>query len=219
MLKAAIFDMDGILIDSEPLWQEAEITAFARVGLRLTRAKCAETMGLRVDEVVRRRYDEFGWEEKSLAAVQADILSELEKLIDEKGQAMPGVEHALGFFERRNLPLALASSSHMRLIERVLQKLELTGRFRVIHSAEYEQHGKPHPAIYLSTLAQLGLPAHEVVAFEDSFNGLLAAKTAGLKTVCIPEPSARQETRFDIAACKLNSLAEFSEKHFQALAS
>ncbi len=217
MIKAAIFDMDGVLIDSEPFWQEAEIIAFGRVGVELTREMCMETMGMRVDEVVKYRFDKHGWQGKSLQEVQVDILAELDTLIAEKGEAMSGVEHVLSFFEERKLPFALASSSSMRLIKSVLQKLEITQRFETIHSAEFEEFGKPHPAIYVTTLKQLGLEPHEVIAFEDSFNGLLAAKSARLKTVCIPEANHWHETKYDIADLKLRSLQEFGAMHLQAL--
>ncbi|MFQ5648658.1 MAG: hexitol phosphatase HxpB [bacterium] len=217
MLKAAIFDMDGILIDSEPLWQEAQTTAFARVGVHLTKEMCFETTGLRVDEVVKQRFEQFKWQNKSPDEVEAEILAELQQLILERGQPIAGVRYILDFFKERDIRLALASSTHFEIIQVVLKRLELEGAFEVIHSAEFEQYGKPHPAIYLTTLARLDLAPWEAVAFEDSFNGLLAAKAARLKTVVIPAPAVWHETKYDIADLKLKSLSQFTPEHLRQL--
>ncbi len=209
--------MDGVLIDSEPFWQEAAIKAFRRVGVAMTREMMAETTGLRVDEVVRLRYEQFGWNDKSCQAVESDILDELDLLIDGRGSRMAGVAYILNFFKSRNLRVALASSSHFRVITAVLSKLQLQGQFEFVHSGELEPKGKPDPAIYLTCLRKLGLPAHEVVAFEDSFNGLAAARAARLKTVAIPDESVWQQDRFDAADLKLRSLHEFTEEHLAKL--
>ncbi len=217
MLKAAIFDMDGVLIDSEPMWQEAEILAFGRVGVRLTHEMCRETIGIRVDEVVRIRYEQFRWNHKSVQAVQDDILAELEKLILEKGEAMAGVNKTLDLFQECGIRLALASSTHLHLIQTVLKRLELSDRFEVVHSAEFEPYGKPHPGIYLTTLESLGIAHDEAIAFEDSLTGVLAAKAARIKTVAVPEAAAWNDTRFDIADLKLKSLTEFTREHMERL--
>ena len=217
MIKAAIFDMDGVLIDSEPLWQEAEKKVFATVGIHLTTEMCFETMGMRTDEVVAYRYKKQKWHSKSQEEVADEIMDELEELIRQKGRAMPGVSHIFEFFKKRNVRLALASSSHMRVINTALKKLTLTDVFEIIHSGEFEKNGKPHPAIYVSTLKKLNLHVDEAIAFEDSYNGLIAAKSAGLPTVAIPEQSVWHESKFDIAFLKLKSLKQFSEQHFQTL--
>jgi len=217
MIKAVIFDMDGVLIDSEPMWQEAEKIAFEQVGITLTTADCVETMGMRCDAVVQYRYNKQPWSGKSLQEMERDIVRELVRQIREKGDRMPGVTEALDFFAAQNIRLALASSSNFHIIETVLEKLGLQDTFEVVHSAEAEAYGKPHPAIYISTLAKLNLQPENVVAIEDSFNGLLAAKSARLKTICIPEQSAFNDTKYDIADLKLRSLTDLNEENWQAL--
>lgn len=219
MLKAAIFDMDGILIDSEPLWQEAEKKVFASLGFHLSTEMCLETIGLRTDEVVSYWYEKRPWTGKPLKQVVAEILDELEKLLNEKGKAMPGVDYILKFFHERRIRLALATSSAFRVIRTVLAKLNLVDAFEVIHSAELEEFGKPDPAIYLSTLRMLGCEPAEAMAFEDSYNGLLSAKAAKIKTVVIPEASAWFDVKFESADLKLKSLLEFNDQHLSVFAS
>ena len=217
MIKAVIFDMDGIIIDSEPLWQEAEIAAFGRVGLKLTRELCMQTMGIRVDEVVQYWYTRRPWQGKTVGEVEEDILDTLEGLIEEKGEAMQGVGRMLDLCETKNLRIALASSSYMRLINTVLKKLDLVNRFEVVHSGEFETYGKPHPAIFLTTLQKMDLVHSDAFVVEDSFAGVIAAKAARLQVVCVPEKSLRNKSVYDIAELKLNSLADFSESHFAGL--
>ncbi len=105
----------------------------------------------------------------------------------------------------------------MRLINAVIKKLNLEDSFEIIHSGEFEESGKPDPSIYFSTLRMLDLEAKQAFAIEDSYNGLLSAKAANLKTVVIPEESLWLESNYDIADLKLKSLLEFNDQHFNLL--
>jgi len=217
MISAVIFDMDGVLIDSEPFWQESEVEVFGRAGLALTREMCLQTMGLRVDEVVEywRRRRPFG--DAPAGALEEAIVGGVVERILSKGEAREGAAHALGFFRARGLRVALASSSAYRLIRAVTGRLGLAEEFEVAYSAEEEEYGKPHPGVYLTTARRLGVPAAECVAVEDSFNGVLAAKAARMKCVAVPEPSQRRDPRFSIADVVLDSLADLNEEVWQRL--
>jgi sugar-phosphatase len=139
------------------------------------------------------------------------------QLVQEQGVSLDGADELLEFFRSHSIPIALASSSPMRLINAVLQKLCMRAVFSVIHSAKREEYGKPHPAVFLSTAKKLRVnPAHCLV-FEDSFNGLIAAKAALMKTVVIPIEAQWNEKRFDIADLKLRSLTKFSEFRWDRL--
>jgi beta-phosphoglucomutase-like phosphatase (HAD superfamily) len=216
-LKAAIFDMDGLLIDSEPLWQEAEKKVFGTVGISLTTAMCVQTMGMRLDEVVKYWYSRQPWKGPSLAEVQRDVLAEVKQLILGKGEGMRGVSHILDFFDQRNIQMAVASSSYLHLIEAVLEKLKIRNRFKVVHSAEFELKGKPDPGIYISTAHSLGVEPAECIAFEDSYNGLLSAKQAGMRTVAVPDQHSFEEKKLLIADLKIRTLDEFNEAMLSAL--
>ena len=217
--RAAIFDLDGLLIDSEPLWQRAEIECFGEVGVRLTREQAQETLGLRSDEVVCLRYDEFGWDDEvhPLEEVEERIIDRVIELIAVDGKAMAGVYEALDFVKAKGLRLAVASSSRQRVIRAALEALGIDHRFELTHSAEMELLGKPHPGVYLTTARKLELPPAECVAFEDSLAGLESAKKAGMACVAIPDRSVVGNLGFRRADLVLSSLADFDESAWLVL--
>ena len=209
--KAFIFDMDGLLIDSEPLWQRAEAEIMGNFGISLNKKMAAETMGLRTDEVVRYWADKFPEIEQNQKEVVKKILQRMEDLFMMYGQAMPGAIKVVQLCQTLNVPLALATSSPMTLVTCVLEKLELTNVFEVITSAEKEVFGKPHPAVYLTTSKHLGINPSNCIAFEDSLNGVISAKAAKMKCIAVPAPEHRQEKRFVLADITLNSLEQISQ--------
>ncbi|MDT8397861.1 MAG: hexitol phosphatase HxpB [Pseudomonadales bacterium] len=214
MLDAVIFDMDGLLIDSEPFWHRAEQTVFASLGLTLTTAMCRQTTGIRIDEVVGHYYRLHAWTGPSQAEVAAAIIAEVTRLIASQGQAMVGVHETLQLFREQNVRIALASSSPHGMIDTALAKLEIGHYFDVLSSAADEPYGKPHPAVYLSTAVKLGVSPAHCLAFEDSFPGLIAAKAAGMKVVAVPDPHQFGQARFNAADLTLPSLRDFVLEDF-----
>jgi HAD superfamily hydrolase (TIGR01509 family) len=208
---AVIFDMDGLLIDSEPLWRRAEIEVFARVGVHLTEADCMRTTGLRVDEVVAFWYRERPWIGPALAEVAERIVSRVIELVRSEGELMPGAIEALDFFAARGLPLGLASSSPRRLIDVVLECFGLGPRLLVVHSAEHEPRGKPDPTVYLHTAEGLGHDPRRCMAIEDSIPGVLAAVAAGMGCIAVPGPEHRGDPRLGSATVVLGSLEEIDD--------
>ena len=209
-MKAAIFDMDGLLIDSEPLWQDAEIAVFGAPGVPLTRSMCRETMGFRIDHVVRHWHERFPWQGPSLEAVELEVVESVGELIRQRGAPMPGVNESIEELGAAGYALAVASASPMRLIRLVLEQLRIGERFSVVHSAESESQGKPHPAVYTSTMARLGIPPNQCIAFEDSVAGVQSAKSAGAFVIAVPDRSQRSNPGFATADAVLESLTEFS---------
>lgn len=217
--RAAIFDLDGLLIDSEPLWQQAEIEGFGLVGVRLTRRQARETLGLRSDEVVRLRYEEFGWdgERHPLEEVEQGIIGRVIDLITQVGRPMAGVYQALDFVEGKGLRLALASSSRRVIIDAALAALGLSDRFEVTYSAEVEPLGKPHPGVYLATAHALDLAPNACVAFEDSMAGVESARAAGMSCVGVPDRSIIGDRKLEGADLVLSSLTELDEESWNRL--
>ena len=217
MIEAVIFDMDGVLIESEPFWREAEIAVFKDVGIHLTEKMCLQTTGLRTDELVAHWYRYKPWDNLSHEEVGKEIEEKVCDIIDQKGGPSHGVHEIINFFNQKGIPKALATSSSPYVLERVLAKLELTHEFKVIYSAVYEDYGKPHPAVYITTAKKLNIHPVNCLAVEDSFAGLLAAKAAKMRTMVIPEKSNLSSARFSISDLKLSSLKEFKAEHWKLL--
>jgi mannitol-1-/sugar-/sorbitol-6-/2-deoxyglucose-6-phosphatase len=208
MQQAVIFDMDGVIIDSEPLWQTAEKTVFATIDIILTTPMCRQTIGLRTDEVIRYWFDRQPWESKSLEQVEAELLAEVAILILDQGQPMAGLQAILDHIRDSDLRLAIASSSPKKLIQSVVTKLAIGDYFESVYSGFDVPNGKPDPAVYLAAAAGLGLDPENCLAIEDSFAGIRSAKAAGMKVIAVPEPESYDDQKFNIADLKVRSLVE-----------
>jgi len=217
-LRAAIFDMDGLLVDSEPLWREAEIEILGGLGVPLAGTSCRQTKGMFVGEVTRYWFARFPWSGPTVDEVAVRVVDRVIELVLQQGRLLPGVHAALNLCERHGQRLGIASSSEYRLIEAVLGHFGLEGRFRVVHSAQDEPYGKPHPAVYLSTAQRLGTPPECCVALEDAPAGVLAAKAARMACVAVPEPAERAHPIFGIADLVLGSLAELDDAAWDRVA-
>lgn len=209
-MRAVIFDMDGLLIDSEPLWREAEIAIFESVGVQLTEELCHETIGLRTDEVVSYWHSRFPWRGPSCELVTEQLLDAAQRLIVEHGSLMEGARDVVAELHSQDTKLAIASSSPLRLIRAVVEKLALGGYFSVLHSAEHEIAGKPDPAVYRTTMSLLGADPRQCLAFEDSLSGVRAAKAAGAMVIAVPAPADARDPGFAAADVVLTSLKDFS---------
>lgn len=207
--SAVIFDMDGLLIDSEPLWRIAEVEALTEVGVPITEEDAVETTGLRTDEVVELWHARYPWQEPAKKAVEARIVSRLIALVRERGEPMPGVMAALEGLSAAGFPLAIASSSASEIIAATVETLGIGGFFRVMQSAEHEPFGKPHPGVYIEAARALGVEPRLCLAFEDSPNGVIAAKAARMTCVAAPDPALAHDRRFGAADLVLGSLTEF----------
>lgn len=209
-MKAVIFDMDGVIIDSEPLWRTAEREIFAEVGLELSDADCEHTMGMRTDEVIAFWFARSPWRHVSLDEVERRLTRRMQTLIAERGEPMPGLGHALDVVRSAGLVLALASSSSPPLIDGVLAKLELTTTFEVIRSAIHETLGKPDPAVFHSTARELGVQPSECAVIEDSVAGVRAARAAGMRVIAVPPPHLYTDPSYAAADVKLHTLEELT---------
>ena len=212
MIEAVIFDMDGLLIDSEPFWRRAQVFAFKTVGLKLTDDDMKQTMGRRIDEVVEHWYHERPWTGASQKDIEALIVDKVIELVNSEGVAMPGMFEVLDMLKGRNMPMAIASSSYPEIIDAVVQKLGIESYFDHIYSAVHETYGKPHPGVFISTAATLGIKPSRCMVFEDSPSGVLAAKAAKMWCVAVPEESNKNHKFIQTADLILESLSQFDEK-------
>ncbi|TND05554.1 MAG: haloacid dehalogenase superfamily protein [Bacteroidetes bacterium] len=219
MIQAVIFDMDGLLVDSEPWWRVAETNVFGQLSRAPGEADFERMMGNRIQEVIKQWYQRHPWENADFETVQDRIIGEVDRLVKENTGLLPGVGNCIRFFEERKIPVALASSSPYRLIESLMRHYGLYDRFSLVCSAENEPFGKPHPAVFLTAAHNMQTDPLHTLVFEDSFNGVIAAKAARMKCVAVPAAEAQGQTRFDAADLKLRSLEDWDELSWKKLSS
>ena len=209
-VRATVFDMDGLLIDSEVLWHRAEVEIFGRLGVPITQEQDRSTKGMYVDEVVAFWYAHYPWAGARLEEVSEALLARVGELIEAEGRLLPGATRAVALASARG-PVALASSTPRPLIERSLRHFGLLDAFASIHSADVEPFGKPHPGVFLTAAAALGLPGPACLVFEDSAAGVLAAKAGRMNVVAVPVADDRSQVTFALADLVLESLEDLSE--------
>lgn len=210
-VKAVIFDMDGVLINSEPFWKQAEIRVFDSVGIDFLAVGGEQTVGLRIDEVVAFWHAKYPWNNKTKAAIVTEIMDEMVAIIKSEGEALSGVKEVLSQLKENNIKIGLGSSSYSVLIDATLSKLEIGKYFDYTLSAEELAYGKPHPEVYLNVAKKLNQDPGECLVIEDSFNGILSAKAAKMQVVAIPDGTHTPDPRISIADLQLKSLDELLE--------
>ncbi|MCY7360189.1 MAG: hexitol phosphatase HxpB [Rudanella sp.] len=210
MIQAAIFDMDGLLVDSEPHWREVEIGVFDTVGLHLTDEQCKLTTGLPTDAVVEYWFALHPWDEsiRTQDEIGVAIIAGAHEQIGRKAEPMPGALDILRFFHERGIPMAIASASPMHLIEVVIDRMGIRSMLTAWHSATLEAHNKPAPDVYLGAARKLGVEPGCCIAFEDSGNGLKSAHAAGMITVAVPAEFEVNDPKFQIASLIISTLVD-----------
>lgn len=210
-ILAAIFDMDGLLIDSEPLWDRAELDVIASLGVDITRRnELPDTLGLRIDMVVELWFAQQPWNGPSREEVTALIIARAINLVEETRPLLPGVREAVALCKAQGLKVGLASASPLHMLEKVLTMFELRDQFDAIASAEKLPYSKPHPQVYLDCAAKLGVDPTTCVALEDSVNGMIASKAARMRSIVVPADEGQHDARFVLANVKLRSLTELT---------
>ncbi|MEO6548904.1 MAG: hexitol phosphatase HxpB [Ferruginibacter sp.] len=216
-LNTVIFDMDGLLIDSEPLWNQAADEAFQQYGIRLSPAQHASTTGMRTKEFVEWWFERYQIPLQHVAATQDAIFQSVINKVASKGKPMQGVAHIFNFFIGRNFKIGLATSSGKSLINVVIDKLGIRKHLQAIESAAELPYGKPHPQVFLNCADRLNSNPLECLCFEDSFNGMIAVKAARMKCVVVPAAHESQHVKFNAADLKLSSLQNFNDLLLQTL--
>jgi HAD superfamily hydrolase (TIGR01509 family) len=187
VVDAVVFDLDGVLIDSEPVWEQVRRGYVAEAGGEWQPDSQQRLMGMSTPEWARYLSGELGVG-RPPDVVAAEVIDRMARRYEDGLPLLPGAVEAVRRVAGR-WPLALASSSPRRLIDAVLAEAGLTGYFAVTMSTEEVARGKPAPDVYLSVASKLGVPPGAAVAIEDSSNGLRAAHAAGMRVVAVPHPA------------------------------
>lgn len=209
--EAVIFDMDGVLIDSEPQWKIAMENVFKSVGLDMARKDFQKTVGLRIDEVIAfwNHQKDLGIQDEK--AVEDAIIEQMILLVHANPIPLKGVNDTLTHLKKINIKIGLATSSPYRLLNAVLSALKIEAYFDFVHSAEKESFGKPHPAVYISAAKALSVQPSKCLVIEDSFNGIISGKAAKMDVVCIPEKTHEPNSKLNVADYVFEDMNEMLE--------
>jgi HAD superfamily hydrolase (TIGR01509 family) len=209
VIDGVVFDLDGLLLDSEQVWDAArEELAEERGGRWHPRAQ-RDMMGMSSPEWSRYMHDVIGVPEPP-EEINAEVVHRLERRYRERLPVIPGAREAVERLAKR-WPLALASSSNRELIDLALHLMGVADRFQATVSSEEVTRGKPAPDVYLEAARRLGVDPTRTAAIEDSHNGIRAAKAAGMRVIVVPnEHFPPDEEALALADAVLEELAELT---------
>lgn len=216
-IQAAIFDMDGLLIDSEPLWRQAAEEVFLPYNIKLTVKQYETTTGLRTKEFIEYWFNYFKLQEHLQPKAVDDIIDLVKEKVQRHPTVMPGVQHIIEYFLKKNCAIGLATSSPRMLADVVIDQLGIRKLLGAIATAEHLPYGKPHPQVYINCAAALMVPPTNCICFEDSFNGMIAAQAARMKCVVVPARHVTNDARWGAADLKISSLQNFNDLLLQHL--
>ena len=208
MTTTVLYDMDGLLLDTEPLWGESMMRVAARHRIPIDRKRFKDTTGLRIYEVTDHWAVHFPWQGSTAREVADEILDDIIATSKTSAQVLRGVVDSLKLLRKHNYKIGLASSSPAHMINQLVDHFGLRQYFDEITSADVVELGKPHPGVFLHCAAALGSKPTECLVLEDSVNGMIAGKAARMKVIVVPEALHFDDPRFALADMKLKSLED-----------
>ena len=209
MINTVLYDMDGLLLDTEPLWGVSMLRVAKRHNIPITLERFKDTTGLRIYEVTDHWALHYPWEGKKPKEVADEILDDIIASSKESANVLKGVEASLKLLKKHNYKVGLASSSPGHMIHALTDHFGLTKYFDEITSADAVALGKPHPAVFLHCAMLLGAAPNECLVLEDSVNGMIAGKAARMKVIVVPDALHFDDPRFSLADGKLRSMEDF----------
>lgn len=187
MIDAVVLDLDGVLLQTEEIWDEVRERFVRERGGRYHEQAQRAMMGMSSLEWSRYIHEELGVPDAA-EEISAEVVRRMAARYQEKLPLIPGALEAVQRLAAR-WPLALASSSNRELINLALELSGLDGHFRTTVSSEEVARGKPHPDVYLEAARRLAVEPARAAAIEDSRSGILAARAAGMRVIAIPNPA------------------------------
>lgn len=212
-MKAAIFDLDGVLIDSSPFHYEGWVRLGKEVGFTMTPEFFRATFGRRNDAILRRLVPDATEEQIARWSDRKEAL--YREAARGKLRPLPGATELLQVLRGRGFRLAIASSTPRQNITFALAELKLMGTFDVLVGAEDVQRGKPDPEVFLTAAQRLCVPPSSCVVFEDAVAGVEAAKRGGMKCIAVTTTNPRE--KLDAADLVVDSLMEVRPEEVERL--
>lgn len=209
MINTVLFDMDGLLFDTEPLWGVSMLRVAEKHGIPITRERFKDTRGFHIYEVTEFWAKKYPWDGKSSEEVAEEILDDIIALSKTEGNILPGVVSALRMLKANNFKIGLASSSPTRMINDLVEHFGIKEYFDCITSADEVELGKPHPGVFLHCAKNLKSYYNQCMVLEDSVNGMIAGKAARMKVVVVPDPIHFNDPRFALADAKISTMESF----------
>jgi HAD superfamily hydrolase (TIGR01509 family) len=209
VVEAVVFDMDGVLIDSEEVWDEARHALATERGYDWPESAQRDMMGMSSTEWSRYMHEQVGVPEPP-EKISAEVVHRLEDLYRKH---LPLLNGAVETVERMggSYRLGLASSSNRPIIDLVLDLAGIAGRFEATVSSEEVERGKPSPDVYLEVLSRMGVSPERAAAIEDSTNGILSAHAAGVRVIAVPNRAfPPREDALEAADAVIESLAQLT---------
>ncbi|WGE33169.1 hexitol phosphatase HxpB [Actinobacillus genomosp. 1] len=214
MKKAFIFDMDGVLIDSEPLWQQTELDLLHGYGILITEQELARTRGMPSVPVLRYA-SELYQKPLDIEKVAQELLDLAISNILKAKPLIQGVTETLELLARHDIKIAIASASPRYMLDNIVKSCGIADYFSYIASGAELPYSKPHPAVYLQAAKGLGIDPVECVGIEDSKPGMISVKAASMSCIVIPNELDFHENYWALADFKL---AKMNEINLQFLA-
>jgi HAD superfamily hydrolase (TIGR01509 family) len=209
LIEAVVFDLDGVLLASEEVWDSVRERYVRERGGRYDEQVQRAMMGMSAPEWSRYLHEEAGVPDDP-ETINRDVVERMLEAYRRHLPLLPGGQEAVQRLAAA-FPLGLASSSNREVFEEVLELAGLTGCFRATVSSEEVPHGKPAPDVYLEAAARLGIAPERCAAVEDSHSGIRSAKSAGMRVVAIPNPSyPPDEEALALADVTLGSLDQLT---------
>ena len=208
MIKAVIFDMDGTLIDSQPIWYQVSTDFFQKNGFPVTMDDMIKLTGSPVAKLVDYVLQAYGQKDKERAQLITGLMDYAVSEILAAKPLLPNVKDVLAQLKQQGIKMAVASASPRNMLQGIVDSCGIAEYFDYLASAEELDYNKPHPAVYLHAAQQLGVNPTECFAVEDSVLGMISGKAASMKTVVIPAQAEWDDSRWALADFKLANIAE-----------
>ncbi|MBC8953047.1 hexitol phosphatase HxpB [Xenorhabdus sp. PB62.4] len=207
-MKAVIFDMDGVLIDSEPLWKKSGMLILNHYGVPITYDEMLSMAGIPVSGMIDRACRLYNKNDLNKSKIEKEFFHKGVELILTEKPLMDGVVECLELLVKRNIKIGIASASPLSFLLKIVEQCGIDNYFDYISSAENMPYNKPHPMVYLNAAEKLNVLPTECIGIEDSKTGMISVKAASMKCIVIPNNIEYNHSYWDISDWKIKRIHE-----------